>query len=99
VGLFEPFADTATSWQIPKLLPAREPHCLRKIIANHTSLADFLIHPRPGARRACPPRRRTIATAGSGRMPPAPGSSTEARSEAMRGTTCSAAGNIGAICR
>jgi hypothetical protein len=53
----------AASWQIPKLLPAREPHCLRKIIANHTSLADFLAHPRPAARRVCPPRRRAIAAA------------------------------------
>jgi hypothetical protein len=70
LGRFEPFADTATvgaSWQIPKLLPAREPHCLRKIIANHTSFADSLVRPRPDARRVCPPYRRTIAAAGSGR--------------------------------
>jgi hypothetical protein len=40
--------------------------------------------PRRGARRVCPPQRRAIAAAGSGRMPGAPGSSTRARSAAMR---------------
>jgi hypothetical protein len=38
------------SWQIPKLLLAREPHYLRNIIANHTTpddLGDRHIRPRP----------------------------------------------------
>jgi hypothetical protein len=60
----------------------REPPPVRKNFnADHTSPGDLghrRIHPRPGARRVCPPSRRRIAAAGSGRMPNAPRSSTEA---------------------
>jgi hypothetical protein len=54
------------------------------------AFADRRILPRPGARRVCPAQRRTIAAAGSGRMPNAPRSSAEGRSEAMRRTMGSA---------
>jgi hypothetical protein len=51
MGRFEPFADNATIGG--------------SILASQIS-ADRPIRPRPGARRVCPPYRRTIAAAGSG---------------------------------
>jgi hypothetical protein len=50
-GRIEPFANKATIGG--------------SILASQIS-ADRPIRPRPGARRVCPPQRRTIAAAGSG---------------------------------
>jgi hypothetical protein len=70
MGRFEPFADNR---QMPKLLPAAS---RRRLGKNSTPIAPLSqadhIRPRRGARRVCPPQRRTIAAAGSGRMPNAP---------------------------
>jgi hypothetical protein len=44
LGRFEPFAtkrQLPASWQIPKLLPAREPHLFTKDDANHISPDDL----------------------------------------------------------
>jgi hypothetical protein len=88
LGRFEPFADNATvrySWHIPKLLPAASHRRPRKNPKPLTqSRGDPRIRRRPGARRVCPPQRRAIAAAGSGRMPRAPGSWTAARSNTQR---------------
>ena len=51
-----------------------------------TAASATAASPRAGARRVCPPQRRPIAAAGSGRMPNEPGSSTWARSAVMRRT-------------
>ena len=58
------------------------PPFTKKSNPGHTSprdLGDPRIRPRPGARRVCPPRRRRIAAAGSGRKPNAARSWTWAR--------------------
>ena len=52
---------------------------IKKYNPAHTTRGDRHIRPRPGARRVCPPLRRRVAAAGSGRMPNARGSATWAR--------------------
>jgi len=86
--------DHESSFELPFCSPSEN-----STVADHSRDGGFgerRVCLRRGARWSCSPYCRTIAAAGSSRMPTPPRSSTKAHSGAMRRTTPSAV-NIGVI--